>query len=168
MAVAAALSACAAMDSATAPEPSGTPSLPAVAPTPSGVAWAQDLAFSGDVSGRLTSVVPNQPGQTNQCTGFNSKTTGKWVSEIYGPVANGVYGLVITVDPYRGPATYTSGTTVQVHSTDQKQVWEAQAADAVKFAVNNDEQSGTLDAVLTNLADNKGKLHVTGSWSCRS
>lgn len=168
MAVAAGLSACAAMDSATAPQPSGTASAPRVAPTPSGVAWAQDLVFTGDLGGRLTGVVPNQPGQSNQCTGFNSKTTGKWVSQIYGPVAGGVYGVLVTVDPYRGPGTYTAGTTLQVHSADQKQVWEAEAGDPVKFGVNNDEQSGTIDATLTNLADNKGKLHLTGSWSCRT
>ena len=168
MAVAAALSACTALENASAPEPTANASAPAVAPTPSGAAWAQDLVFSGDLSGRLTSVVPNQPGQANQSTGFNSKSTGKWVSQIFGPVATGVYGVIVTVDPYRGPGTYATGTSVQVHSVDQKQVWEAQAGDAVKFGVNNDEQSGTLDATLTNLADNKGKLHVTGSWSCRS
>ena len=113
MAVAAALSACTAMENASAPEPTATASQPAIQPTPSCVAWAQDLVFSGDVSGRLTGVVPNQPGQNNRCTGFNSKTTGKWVSQIYGPVANGVYGLIVTVDPYRGPAAYTAGTAVQ-------------------------------------------------------
>lgn len=164
-----ALGGCSALQDATAPEPSGPASQAAVAPTPSGPPWAQDLAFSGDLTGRMTGVVPNQPGQRSQCTGANSKAAGNWASTIYGQVGSGVYGLVITATPYRGPGTYAGGVaTVEVNSADQKQVWQSQMDDSVAFVVNNDEQSGRLDATLTNLSDGKSKLRVTGSWSCRT
>ena len=40
--------------------------------------------------------------------------------------------------------------------------------DTVAFAVNNDEESGTLDATLTNVGSGTGKLKVSGRWSCKT
>jgi hypothetical protein len=34
--------------------------------------------------------------------------------------------------------------------------------------VNADEESGTVDATLTNLSNAKSKLTLKGSWSCRT
>jgi hypothetical protein len=173
MAAVVALSGCSALQDAAAPAPSATPAssaaLTAPRPSPSGAAWAEDLAFSGEMAGRMTGIVPNQPGQTSNCTGPNSKTGGQWASTFFGQVANGVYGLVITANPYRGPGSYPAGpTAIEVYSADLKQVWHSQAGDTVTFVVNNDEQTGTVDAVLTNQGDGKTKLHVTGTWSCRA
>lgn len=163
------LSGCSAIQDATGPTPAqatATPSAPP-APTPSGAPWAQDLAFSGDFSGRMTGVVPNQPQQRSDCTGLNSKAAGQWASTIFGLVGSSVYGLVFTVSPYRGPGAYPSAA-VQVHSADQKAVWQTLPGDQIVFTVSNDEQSGTLDATLTSAVDARSKLRVSGSWSCRS
>lgn len=172
MAAALALSACSTLQDATAPTPtpstSGSAALTAPQPSPSGVAWAEDLTFSGEMAGRMTGIVPNQPGQRSECTGPNSKTSGNWASTLFGQVSNGVYGLVVTANPYRGPGSYAAGPAkVEIHSADQKQVWQSQTGDVVTFTVNNDEQTGTLDAALTNLSDGKTKLRVSGTWSCR-
>ena len=173
MAAALALSACSALQDATAPPPSATPASSAAftapRPSPSGLAWAEDLTFSGELAGRMTGIVPNQPGQRSECTGPNSKTAGNWASTFFGQVGSGVYGVVLTANPYRGPGSYAAGpTSVEVHSADLKQVWQSQAGDTITFVVNNDEQTGALAAVLTNLSDGKTKLHVTGTWSCRA
>lgn len=169
MAAALALVGCAQTADLTAPPPAPSTSAAVVAPTPSGVAWAEDLAFSGELSGHMTGIVPNQPGQRSECTGPSSKTAGNWASTFFGQVANGVYGVVVTADPYRGPGSYTTGLAkIEVHSADQSKVWQTQAGDTVTFTVANDEQSGTLNAVLTNLADGKTKLTIAGHWSCRA
>jgi hypothetical protein len=173
MAAVLALSGCSALQEAAPPAPTATAvssaALTAPRPSPSGLAWAEDLAFSGEMTGRMTGIVPNQPGQASNCTGPNSKTGGQWASTFFGQVSNAVYGVVITANPYRGPGSYQAGpATVEVHSADQKQVWQTQTGDPVTFAVNNDEQSGSIDAVLTNLGDGKTKLHIAGSWSCRA
>ena len=173
MAATLALSGCSALQDATGPPPSATASAsaaqPAPRPSPSGVAWGEDLGFSGEMTGRMTGIVPNQPGQRSECTGPNSKTSGKWASTFFGQVSGGVYGVVVTANPYRGPGSYLAGpASVEVHSVDQKQVWQSQAGDAITFVVNNDEQTGSIDAVLTNLSDGKTKLHLAGTWSCRA
>jgi hypothetical protein len=161
---------CAAINEANAPVPTSPP----VTPTPSAAAaWIENLAFSGDVSGQLTSIVASGPGQVSECTGRNSSTGGRWDSAIYGQVgqagqvAQAILGVVVTATPYRGPGTYSPpAVTVQVLSTDNQKVWRSQGSDAVTFVIGADERSGSLDAVLTNQLDNTSKLHVSGTWSC--
>ncbi len=165
------LGGCSAMSSGSpSPTPSASESaVSAPVPTPSGVAWAEDLTFSGELTGHMTGIVPNEAGQRSQCTGPGSKSSGQWALKLFGQVANGVYGLVVTANPYRGPGAYTAvAAKVQVFSADQQQVWQSQAGDPVSFSVANDEETGSLDTVLTNLADGKTKMHVTGTWSCRA
>ena len=80
-----------------------------------------------------------------------------------------VMGVVVTANPYRGPGQYTGTTTVvQVHNLDNSGVWQSGAADPVAFAVNNDEESGTLQATLTSVANGTGKLKVSGRWACKT
>lgn len=166
MAAALALAGCSALQEAAAPEPPATASA-APSSLAGGAAWAQDLTFSGDLTGRVTTIVPNQPGQQSECTGRNSKTGGRWDSSIYVQLSGTVYDLVISASPYRGPGSYPAAT-VQVQSADGRQVWQTQSGDPVSFTVASDEESGTVDATLTNLADVKTKLSVKGSWTCRT
>lgn len=156
-----------------APSPTPTASAsatpaPTVAPTAAGHNWEENLAFTGDLSGRLATVVASAPNQVSECTGVNSKSAGSWSSALYGDVGGTVYGVVVVAGQYRGPGTYKdAGVSVQVTATDHTRVWQSVAADPVTFTVNADETSGTLDAMLDNLTTGKTSLHVSGTWTCR-
>src|SRR5581483_3053253 len=119
MAAVLALGGCSSFQDLSSPTPapsSSSAALTAPAPSPSGVAWAENLTFSGELAGQMTGIVPNQPGQRSECTGPNSKTAGNWASTWFGMVANTVYGVVVTANPYRGPGTYATGNAqVEVH-----------------------------------------------------
>lgn len=157
----------------TAGAPSPTPSesatpAPTAAPTPAGHNWEENLAFAGDLSGRMATVVASAPNQVSECTGVNSRSAGTWSSAVYGDVGGTVYGVVIVAGQYRGPGTYKdAGVSVQVTTVDHTRVWQSVAADPVTFTVNADETSGTLDASLDNLTTGKTSLKVSGTWTCR-
>jgi hypothetical protein len=161
----------AACGSPTAAPPAAT-AAPTVTPTPSAAsgarqAWAQNLVLSGPVSGRIVTIAPNGPGQTSECSGRNSRIAGAWASTINGQLGQDVYGIVFTAKPYRGPGTYRQDSTrIQVHSADNRRVWQTQPGDPVVLVVANDEESGTVQATLTDLADGTTKLQLSGSWSC--
>lgn len=161
----------------------GGPASPAASPTPApatptpqppaGVGWVEQLTFSGDLSGLLNQVLSPDASTRSECTGKNSRNGGAWSSSIYGPLGKDVYGLVVVAGSYRGPGAYSQPqVSVQVHKVgDNTAVWQSVADDPVKFVVNNDEESGTLDATLNNLssvAANKPSLKVSGSWSCKT
>jgi hypothetical protein len=94
---------------------------------------------------------------------------GTWASTLFGPVGAEVFGVVVLSSGYRGPATYDQGkASVQVYNPDKSRVWQSQSGDLVSFTVNPDEESGSMDATLTNLGTNKSKLKVSGRWSCRT
>ena len=147
------------------PPPTTTPS---VVPT-AVAAWNQDLSFSGDLSGTMSLVTPGDPALRSECTGHNSRTAGAWASSLFGPVGADLYAVVVTVTQYRGPGTYVAPqAAAQVHNPDSSAVWQTLGVDAATFTVDADEESGSLDATLTNLASNKTKLLVRGRWSCRT
>ena len=146
------------------------PASPVPASTPSAAAhnWEENLTFSGDLSGRMATVVASAPNQVSECTGANSKAAGTWSSAIYGDLGGTTYGVVVVAGQYRGPGTYKdAGVSVQVTAVDHTRVWQSVAADPVTFTVNSDETSGTLDASLDNLTTGKTTLRVSGTWTCR-
>jgi hypothetical protein len=167
-----AISGCSTLQEATAPTPSASAALPvtaAVTPNGFGGNWNEDLALSGELSGRIGEVTASQPGQESECTGKNSSSAGQWALHVFGQVGPQVLGLVVTANPYRGPGQYTDSTTVvQVHNLDNSSVWQSGSGDPVTFAVNNDEESGTLQATLTSVASGTGKLKVSGRWACKT
>ena len=147
------------------PPPTGTPSP---SPTPAG-SWSQALDFSGDVTGTMSSVIPATPQVRSECTGRNSRPAGVWASTIFGYVGSDVYGVLFAVGQYRGPGSYSSpDVTVQVHSSDNSVVWQSAGASSATFTVAPDEESGTVEAKLTNLGSNQATLQLNGSWSCRT
>jgi hypothetical protein len=151
--------------------PAAPPPPPSVTTPPASAApnWVQNLNFSGDLSGNMARIAPPGPNQNSECSGKNSKAVGTWASTLYGPVGAEVFGIVVLSSSYRGPATYDQvKTSVQVYSQDKSRVWQSLGADLVSFTVNPDEESGSIDATLTNLSTNKSKLKVSGRWSCRS
>jgi hypothetical protein len=88
---------------------------------------------------------------------------------VYGPVGGTVYGLVTTVAAYRGPGLYRGpDVKVQMLRQDGSAVWRSEPGDQVTFVVSVDEESGTLDATLTELSTDTTKVHVTGHWSCQT
>jgi hypothetical protein len=170
MALAFALAAC---GGPTAPTAQSTPSAPpSPLPSPSassGLGWVENLSFSGDLSGTMRVVTPNQGGQESECSGKNSHSGGNWASTFYALLGNQRYGVSFLSSEYRGPGTYSeSVASAQVFLPDHSKVWQSLGADSVTFTVNPDEESGQVDATLTNLANGQSKLHMTGSWSCRT
>ena len=147
-----------------APIPNTSPvSTPASGPPGA----AQNLTFSGDLSGTLTSLVANDPGEQSSCTGVGSRAQNEWTSTLDGYLGSAVYSLVVVAKPYRGPGTYdSSAVTVEVNSVDDKQVWQSSTGDPVSFSVARNELSGTLQATLHNANTGQPSLNITGSWSC--
>ncbi len=76
------------------------------------------------------------------------------------------YALVILVDNYKGPGTFTSTLNVEVHSPDKGRVWQTRADDHVSLTVGTTEEAGLLDAALSNAATPASKLRINGNWSC--
>ena len=69
--------------------------------------------------------------------------------------------------PYGGPGSYRAPVvSVQVSKPDGSAVWETSAGDSAMFVVGSDEESGTLQATLTDLNSNTTKLRLSGRWSC--
>lgn len=151
--------------------PGGTADQRSPTPTASAAprsSWAQALRFSGDVEGGMSQAIPGGVSGRSECTGATSRYAGAWASTLFGPVGRDLYGVLVTVRPYRGPGTYqTPVVAVQVlRPSDAGAVWQTSGGDGARFTVDADERAGTLDATLTNLATNATKLRVAGRWSC--
>jgi hypothetical protein len=152
------------------PSPAGV-SPPAAQPSSQRVgppAAAQELSFSGDLSGTMSRLTAAGQGTASECA-QRPRTTGAWASTLYGYLGDRVYGVVVLVKPYNGPATY-DGTEAQVQilSQDQQRAWQSVSGDQVSFTVDNGEQTGSMEANLHDLRSNQRSLKVQGRWSCRA
>jgi hypothetical protein len=157
----------------TAAEPPASPSpAPTSTPVPiSGAAnapWPLDLALSGDLSANLTGTAPGDGLTRNECTGKNSVRAGSWASTMALDVGGQRYVLVVLAASYRGAATFTSSVNVEFHSADLARVWQNRAGDAVSFTVAPNEESGRLQATLSNATAPVQKLNLNGRWSCQT
>lgn len=130
-------------------------------------AASQNLTFSGDLNGSMTALV-TQSAQTPSACSERPVEAAAWASTLYGTINGAVYGFLATVKPYNGPGTYTAAQAqVQVFSiTDQAQTWESVPGDSVTFTVHNDDLTGTVQATLTNLGNDRATQSVVGTWSC--
>lgn len=147
--------------------PAASPSASAAATTAPQLNWAEALSFSGDVKGTMYQVVVGDQGTRSECTGRNSRYGGAWASTLYGTVGKEVYGVLVTVRPYAGPGSYRVPVlSVQVSRPDGSAVWQTSGGDTATFVVGSDEESGTLQATLTDLNSNTTKLRLSGRWSC--
>ena len=147
--------------------PAASPSASAAATTAPQLNWAEALSFSGDVKGTMYQVVVGDQGTRSECTGRNSRYGGAWASTLYGTVGKEVYGVLVTVRPYAGPGSYRVPVlSVQVSRPDGSGVWQTSGGDTATFVVGSDEESGTLQATLTDLNSNTTKLRLSGRWSC--
>jgi hypothetical protein len=143
-----------------------SPSTPAVAAT-----WTQDLAFSGDVTGHMTAITPDTATVHSACTGAKPRIGQTWADEFYGTVdsSGDVWGVDFVIANYGGPGVYRDAAiVVQVHNSDNSKVWLSTPGDTVTFQLDRSQQSGTIDALLTNADSGKNAaLHVVGRWNCR-
>ena len=151
------------------------PAVEGPAPSPSASAatrpakpnWAEALSFSGDVRGTMYQVVVGDASIRSECTGRNSSYGGAWASTLYGTVGKEVYAVLVTVRPYAGPGSYrVPAVAVQVSKPDGSAIWQTSGGDSATFVVGSDEESGTLQATLTDLNSNTTKLRLSGRWSC--
>jgi hypothetical protein len=145
-----------------------TPSLAPVQAT-----WSQDLNLAGDVSGHMAGIVADVGTQTSACTGAKPRPGETWSDKFYGTIdaSQAVWGIDFVIQNYGGPGTYdTRAVAVQLHSTDQVQVWQnTSTTDKVVFTLDRSGQTGTIDALLTNADSGKaGAEHLTGTWNCKA
>ena len=150
----------------------GTSAKPPSSPTPIVAQgnWTENLTFSGEISGHMATIVPDVGDQHSQCTGGRTHNGETWANLFYGTVdASGVvWGVVFQIKNFRGPGTYQgSSITIEVHSTDTTKVWQTGTADKVMFTLDRSQQSGTVNATLTNATSGKSGLQLTGNWNCR-
>lgn len=145
---------------------------PAHSPTPviAEGNWTQSLTFSGDMSGLMKGIVPDTGDQTSQCTGTRTRLGETWSDSFFGTVdATGqVWGVVFVITNFRGPGAYNDASVkVEVHSLDKAKVWGV-PGDKVTFTIDRGQQSGRVDAKMTNATTGKATLHLTGQWNCRT
>src|SRR6266851_5156442 len=135
-------------------EPSAKPS-PSPTPIVAQGSWTQNLTFAGELSGHMAGIVPDVGVQKSQCTGGRTHSGEVW-------------GVVFQINNFRGPGTYqNSSVTVEVHNGDATKVWQSRGSDKITFVLDRSQQSGTVDAMLTNATTGKDGLQVTGHWNCR-
>ena len=141
-------------------------------PPPPAATWTQDLDFSGDVTGHMTAIVPDTPIVKNACTGAKPRIGQTWADEFYGTIDSSgyVWGVDFVINNYGGPGVYKDNAVdIQVHNSDNTKVWLRLEGDTVTFTLERTQQSGTVDALLTNADSGKtAALHLTGHWNCKA
>jgi hypothetical protein len=146
------------------PTPTPTPFVGSSARPP----WVEDLTFSGDVSGTMNQVVAGSSGLRTICTGQRGQGGDTWVLTLFGPVGSATYGLQLTLSDYRGPGAYDAPqASMQVFRSDDTLGWQSLDGDPVSVVLDSSRESGTVQATLTNLTNNRSKVQVGGQWSCR-
>jgi len=154
-----------------------------VGPSPSPViaqgSWTQNLTLTGDLPGQITGVIPDQGSQQTFCSGAKARNGETWSDSFYANVdtSGSEWQVNIIIENFRGPGTYTyKDVKISVQSPDNSKAWLNQDADPamhldadkVTFTIERSQQTGTIDALLTNATTGKrGAEHVTGTWNCR-
>ena len=152
-------------------------------PSPSPVieqgSWNQSLTLTGDLPGQITSIVPDQATQQTFCSGAKARNGETWSDSFYASVDSSgkEWQLSIVIGNFRGPGTYQEkDVKISLQSPDNSKAWLNQGADPatgldadkITFTMARNQQSGTVDAFLTNATSGKrGAEHISGSWNCR-
>lgn len=158
---------CSALEPVPGAAASPSPAASAAAAPNAAPSWVENLSFTGDVRGTLNQITPGDDTMRSACTGRRGQGSSTWVLTIFGAVARGTYGLQVRIDDYRGPGRYAAPQAgIQVFRPDNSAGWRASGGDPVTFTVGPDQQSGDLQATMTNLANDQSKLRVNGNWTC--
>jgi hypothetical protein len=164
---------------ATACDQTAVKTVPSPSPVIAAGNWDQTLSLAGDVKGQMTGIVPDTATQQSACTGSKSRNGDTWSDYFYGTIdASGTeWGIVFLIANFRGQGTYQNeDVAITLRSFDNAQVWLNQAADPatkraadkVTFVMERGQQSGLIDANLTNATSGKsGSEHLTGRWNCK-
>jgi hypothetical protein len=132
--------------------------------------WSQNLTFTGAVTGQMTAIVPDSGDQISACTGSKTRTGEQWADTFYGSTDAGttVWEIGFVVKNFRGPGSYqTADSAIVVRSLDKTKVWLNLPRDKVTFTVSTTQQSGTINAALTDANSGKAAVKITGTWNCR-
>jgi len=132
--------------------------------------WTQNLTFTGSISGQMTGIVADSGDQVSECTGSKTRNGEQWADTFYGSIGTSgqTWEIAFTVKNFRGPGTYhTTDSTIVVRSLDKKKVWINIPRDKVTFTLSSTQQSGSIDAAMTDANSGKPGLRVTGQWNCR-
>jgi hypothetical protein len=132
--------------------------------------WTQNLMFTGAITGQMTGITADTGDQVSACTGSKTRNGEQWADTFFGTIdASGtVWEMGFVVNNFRGPGTYrTADVTIVVRNLDKTKVWLNIARDKVTFTMTTTQQSGTLDAALTDANTGKPGIKVTGQWNCR-
>jgi hypothetical protein len=154
-----------------------------VGPSPSPVIrqgnWTQNLTLTGDLPGQISGVVADQGTQQTFCSGAKARNGETWSDSFYANVdtTGNEWQLNIIIENFRGPGTYSNkDVKISLQAPDNSKAWLNQDldtamkldADKVTFTIDRSQQSGTIDAFLTNASTGaRGAEHITGSWNCR-
>lgn len=146
-----------------------------VGPSPSPVIpqgnWSQSLTFVGDVPGQMTAILADAGAQQSICSGSKARNGEAWADTFFGNVdsSGSIWQVTFTIDTFRGPGTYMNKEVqVVLQSPDNTKAWKSQDTDTVTFTMDRSQQSGTIDAYLTNADTGKnGAEHITGHWNCK-
>src|SRR5258708_36252386 len=141
-------------------------------PPPAAATWTQDLSFSGEITGHMTSIVPSTASLQSACTGAKPRPGQTWADESYGSIdtSGAVWGIDFVIQNYGGPGgCQGQAIGIQVHDADSGKVGLSMTGDTVAFTLDRAQQSGTVDATLTNADSGKaGSLHLSGRWNCKA
>jgi hypothetical protein len=132
--------------------------------------WTQSLTFTGELTGQMTAIVADAGDQVSECTGSKTRVGERWADTFYGNVdtSGQVWAIVFEVNNFRGPGTYhITDVAFAVRNADKTRVWVTVAHDKVTFTVDASQQSGTVNASLTDASTGKEGLKITGQWNCR-
>jgi len=154
-----------------------------VGPSPSPVIaqgnWTQNLTLTGDLSGRITTILADQGTQQTFCSGSKARNGEVWASTFYTTVdaSGNEWQLSINVLNFRGPGTYMNrDMQISLQAAGHSRAWLNQDADAaarlpadkVTFTMDRSQQSGTIDAQLTSASTGKRAAErIVGTWNCR-
>jgi nitrous oxide reductase accessory protein NosL len=144
-------------------------------PTPSPViaqgSWTQNLTLTGELPGRITTIVADQGTQQTFCSGAKARSGDTWASTFYTTIdaSGSEWQLSINVVNFRGPGTYaTRDVQISLQAPDNSRAWLNQSADKVTFTMDRSQQSGTIDASLTSAySGKKAAERIVGTWNCR-
>ena len=139
----------------------GAGSSPTIAGTPASAAGtiAEDLTFTGKLSGHMTSA---HRGDTYVCTGSSVQFVA---GPIVGDVSGQLVSLNITKITFHGPGAYPGGGVGFDVGADH--YFPATGASPTGLVVNADLRSGTMHLALAANSDpNTVVGNVVGTWRC--
>ena len=132
--------------------------------------WTLNLTFTGAIAGQMTGIVADTGDQVSACTGSKTRNGEQWADTFFGTIdtSGTVWEIGFVVNNFRGQGTYhTADLSLVVRSLDKKRTWLNLSRDKVTFTLSSSQQSGTVDAALSDANTAKPGIKVTGQWNCQ-